>query len=89
MAGRKPGYISTQRKFGHKTKVARVPQHWDVTAIYEALEVLESELADSEAEIQEARERSSKGEISNRFAKLADKVEVLRDVLRDSSFKSE
>lgn len=39
-AGRKPGFVSEQRKFSEKTKIVRVPETWDVAAVAKTLEEL-------------------------------------------------
>lgn len=43
--GRAKGYVSEKRKYGGRTKTARVPEHWDIEAMYYAGEELRQVLA--------------------------------------------
>jgi len=78
--GRKAGYESTLRKTGFKTKVARIPEHWNVQDIIESVEYLNSLVEQYEDEIKESVERSDKGQMSNRYEKLAVALAEIRAI---------
>jgi len=78
--GRKPGYESTLRKTGFQTRVARIPKHWGVEEITESIGYLTSLVEQYEDEIKESISRSDKGEMSNRYEKLAEALGEIRAI---------
>ena len=76
--GRKAGYESTQRKLGCKTKVARIPAHWNLMEIHEGLEMIESLLAGFQERVDQSAAESRTGSCSNRFEQLEIALEDLR-----------
>ena len=74
--GRKPGYTSTQRKFGTKTKVVRVPVSMDVNSLVMSLEAVRSIVEDAESDMRDRA--ASFGKLSNRYEKMAELIENLR-----------
>lgn len=52
--GRPAGFESEQRKFDRPTKVVRVPENWDVQAIYESLELMETCISEWEDKLAES-----------------------------------
>lgn len=67
-AGRKPGYESEHRKTGGwRSKVARIPEHWNVLEISDGLEQLLSLIEVMQDEIHDARKRSKSGELNSRW----------------------
>jgi len=78
--GPKFGHVSCLRKFGVRTKVKRVPEHWDVESIYAALEAAKSLVTDYESEIETSRQASAgMGKpLNSRLQKVAELCEQLR-----------
>ncbi len=67
------------KKFDQGSKVARIPADWNVAELLESLELMHSVLSTAESELAEARSRSSNGQLSNRFEKLAQLVSDIRE----------
>ncbi len=89
-SGRKPGFVSEARKTGHKTKVARIPSHWQVVDIQETLEYMESLMGDARDQIEESRTESAKAGkgLNSRLVKLDEFLGQMEDILAGSSYKA-
>ena len=86
-AGRKRGYESPHRKTGHKTKVVRVPEHWDPIDFFDGLEMLDSLINSCDEEIKASADKSKNGEPSNRYWKLEECLKQMRQVFPRSYFE--
>lgn len=80
--GAKPGQRPINAKWSRPTKVARLPDNWDVQELRDRLEYIYSALSTVDDCLAEARRRSATGHISNRFQHLATFVGDLRDTFR-------
>lgn len=74
----KDGTTAWNANFDKPTKVIRVPEDWDRDDLLQRLELMHSALMNAEDELAQAKARAG-GHLSNRFEKVAELVQELRE----------